>query len=101
MKQGKKNPISTYSRSAGARITDCMSWKNLLIMKTNKNTILLVVVASYNVSVNLTYWQEFHWYKICYFSGEWFTVFLATAYPVKEGPISCAYMNTQLGYSTF
>jgi len=56
MKQGKKNPISTYSRSAGARITDCMSWKNLLIMKTNKNTILLVVVASYNVSVNLTYW---------------------------------------------
>jgi len=24
-------------------------------MKTNKNTILLVVVASYNVSVNLTY----------------------------------------------
>jgi len=56
MKQGKKNPISTHSRSAGARITDCMSWKNLLIMKTNKNTILLVVVASYKVSVNLTYW---------------------------------------------
>jgi len=25
MKQGKKNPISTHSRSAGARITDCMS----------------------------------------------------------------------------